>query len=90
LDIAWAARLFEGEGGEAMRPMSIIERLAMIATGRHLDLADIIAADAKGEIERLEAKIERLQEKIRSLEICCFTHEENIARLEAMIIEPAS
>jgi hypothetical protein len=41
--------------------MTIVERLNIIGTGRHLDLADIVCSDAVSEIERLEARIEELE-----------------------------
>jgi hypothetical protein len=52
-----------------MTQMSITERLAMIATGRHLDLADIVAADAKAEIERLQQECARLASERACFEI---------------------
>ena len=43
-----------------MATMDITERLEMIGSGRHLDLADIVCADAKAEIERLRKENKRL------------------------------
>jgi hypothetical protein len=48
-----------------MSQMSIIERLAVIAAGRHLDLADIVAADAKAEIERSWKALADVQAEIK-------------------------
>ena len=43
-----------------MSVMDITERLAMIGRGEHLDLADIVCADAVREIETLRKEVRRL------------------------------
>ena len=43
-----------------MMPLSITERLQLLARGDNLDLADIVCADAIAEIERLTADAARL------------------------------
>lgn len=40
--------------------MDITERLEMIASGQHLDLADIVCRDAVREIEQLRDEVGRL------------------------------
>jgi hypothetical protein len=40
--------------------MDITERLDMIGSGQHLDLADIVCADAVREIETLRKEVRRL------------------------------
>jgi hypothetical protein len=44
-----------------MAKMTIKQRLSIIADGRHLNLADIVAADALAEIKRLESIIRKIK-----------------------------
>lgn len=52
-------------------PLDIVDRLKLLARGDHLDLADIVCADAIEEIVRLSAERQALRKVLSEIAAYC-------------------